>query len=112
MTAPPHGFDLYLLARFSSRASPREFDLSRRVKYRCEADNTMARINCGQARIHDWSRVDVNLYHDFHQSWTVAIASILNGGLLRTGYSALIERSGDRSADSNRHSLAEHLADR
>jgi hypothetical protein len=32
--------------------------------------------------IHDWSQVDANLFHDFHQTWTVAIRNVLNGGLL------------------------------
>lgn len=42
--------------------------------------------------IHDWSRVDANLFHDFHQSWTVGIRNSLNGGLLPKGYSALVEQ--------------------
>jgi hypothetical protein len=42
--------------------------------------------------IHDWSRVDTNLLHDFHQTWTIAIRNALNGGLLLKGYSALVEQ--------------------
>jgi Protein of unknown function (DUF4058) len=42
--------------------------------------------------IHDWSRVDANLFHDFHQVWTIAIRNALNGGLLPKGYSALVEQ--------------------
>src|SRR5262245_46658855 len=42
--------------------------------------------------IHDWSRVDANLFHDFHQTWTIAIRNALNGGLLPKGYSALVEQ--------------------
>ncbi len=42
--------------------------------------------------IHDWSRVDANLFHDFHQTWTIAIRNALNGGLLPRGYSALVEQ--------------------
>src|SRR5437764_3248754 len=41
--------------------------------------------------IHDWSRVHANLFHDFHQTWTIAIRNGLNGGLLPKGYSALVE---------------------
>jgi hypothetical protein len=41
--------------------------------------------------IHDWTRVDANLFHDFHQTWTIAIRNALNGGLLPKGYSALVE---------------------
>src|SRR5689334_21320880 len=42
--------------------------------------------------IHDWSRVDPNLFHHFHQRWTIAICDALNGGLLPSGFSALIEQ--------------------
>jgi hypothetical protein len=42
--------------------------------------------------IHDWSRVDANLFHDFHQTWTIGIRNALNGGILPKGYSALVEQ--------------------
>src|SRR5436305_9647313 len=42
--------------------------------------------------VHDWTRVDANLFHDFHQAWTIAIRNALNGGLLPKGYSALVEQ--------------------
>jgi hypothetical protein len=42
--------------------------------------------------IHDWSRVDANLFHHFHQAWTMTITHALNGGLLPKGYSALVEQ--------------------
>jgi hypothetical protein len=42
--------------------------------------------------IHDWTRVDANLFHHFHQAWTIAICNSLNGGLLPKGYSALVEQ--------------------
>jgi hypothetical protein len=42
--------------------------------------------------IHDWSRVDANLFHDFHQAWTIGIRNALNSGLLPKGYSALVEQ--------------------
>jgi hypothetical protein len=42
--------------------------------------------------IHDWSRVDANLYHHFHQVWTGEICRALNFGVLPPGYSALIEQ--------------------
>lgn len=42
--------------------------------------------------IHDWTRVDANLFHDFHQTWTIAIRNALNGGLLPKGFSALVEQ--------------------
>lgn len=42
--------------------------------------------------IHDWTRVDANVFHHFHQRWTIAICDELNSGLLPTGYSALVEQ--------------------
>jgi hypothetical protein len=41
--------------------------------------------------IHDWMCVRANRFHDFHQSWTVAIANALNAGELPPGYFAMIE---------------------
>lgn len=41
--------------------------------------------------IHDWARIDANLFHDFHQTWTIALRNALNGGLLPKGYFALVE---------------------
>ena len=32
--------------------------------------------------IHDWTQVRANRFHDFHQSWTIAIRNALNAGLL------------------------------
>src|SRR5881392_1333485 len=42
--------------------------------------------------IHDWTRVDAGLFHDFHQSWTVALRNALNAGLLPPNYFALVEQ--------------------
>jgi hypothetical protein len=42
--------------------------------------------------VHDWSRVDPNLFHHFHQQWTIGICNTLNAGLLPAGYSALVEQ--------------------
>lgn len=42
--------------------------------------------------VHDWSRVDANVFHHFHQRWTIAICDSLNAGLLPAGYSALVEQ--------------------
>ena len=42
--------------------------------------------------IHDWSHVDTNVYHHFHQRWTIAICDGLNAGRLPTGFSALVEQ--------------------
>jgi hypothetical protein len=42
--------------------------------------------------IHDWTRVDSGLFHDFHQSWAVEIKNALNGGVLPADYLALVEQ--------------------
>jgi hypothetical protein len=42
--------------------------------------------------IHDWTRVRANRFHDFHQSWTIAIRNALNAGLLPDGYLAMAEQ--------------------
>ncbi len=42
--------------------------------------------------IHDWTRVDANLFHHFHQAWTITISNTLNNGLLPKGFSALVEQ--------------------
>src|SRR5438093_2655660 len=42
--------------------------------------------------IHDWTRVDAGLFHDFHQSWTVALRNALNEGVLPSDYFALVEQ--------------------
>ncbi len=42
--------------------------------------------------VHDWSNVDPNVFHDFHQTWSINIRNALNGGILPKGYSALVEQ--------------------
>lgn len=42
--------------------------------------------------IHDWTRVEAGLFHDFHQSWSVEIKNALNAGLLPQGFYALVEQ--------------------
>jgi hypothetical protein len=42
--------------------------------------------------IHDWTRVDAGLFHDFHQSWTIRIRDALNTGGLPSNYFALVEQ--------------------
>lgn len=46
--------------------------------------------------IHDWTRVRANRFHDFHQSWTIAVCNTLNARKLPSGYFALIERKAVR----------------
>lgn len=42
--------------------------------------------------IHDWSKVDANLFHHFHQAWSLQICNTLNAGLLPKHFSALVEQ--------------------
>lgn len=42
--------------------------------------------------VHDWTRVEAGIFHDFHTVWIGAIRSILNEGLLPEGYYALAEQ--------------------
>lgn len=45
--------------------------------------------------IHDWTRVQAGLFHDFHQGWSVEIRNVLNRGILTGGYYALVEQRVD-----------------
>jgi len=42
--------------------------------------------------IHDWTRVDAGIFHDFHHAWIAEIRRSLNRGLLPRGYYALAEQ--------------------
>jgi hypothetical protein len=42
--------------------------------------------------IHDWSRVDACVFHDFHQAWTVEICNSLNSGVLPRDFFAMSEQ--------------------
>jgi hypothetical protein len=47
--------------------------------------------------VHDWTRVDAGIFHDFHHSWVAEVARGLNRGLLPAEYYALLEQiAGDR----------------
>jgi hypothetical protein len=70
--------------------------------------------------IHDWTRADSGIFHDFHQAWTVEIAHALNGGVLPTDFFAMIAAASrdplnsvderDRYADkANRIVVKHHL---
>jgi hypothetical protein len=41
--------------------------------------------------LHDWTRVDAGIFHDFHLAWIAELRRALNGGLLPPGYYALAE---------------------
>ncbi len=42
--------------------------------------------------LHDWSRVESGIFHDFHTVWISEIRSALNEGVLPEGYYALAEQ--------------------
>jgi hypothetical protein len=42
--------------------------------------------------IHDWTRVDAGIFHDFHVTWIGALRTALNSGLLPPDYYALAEQ--------------------
>ena len=44
--------------------------------------------------IHDWTRVDAGLFHNFHQDWAIELVRSLNDGLLPPEFVALIEHRG------------------
>ena len=61
--------------------------------------------------IHDWTRVESGIFHDFHGYWIQLIKAALNAGLLPPEYYALAEQVAvgvqpdvialkDRAADS------------
>src|SRR4029077_21130882 len=41
--------------------------------------------------VHDWTRVEAGIFHDFHHSWIEEIKRALNTGLLSDDYYALAE---------------------
>lgn len=47
--------------------------------------------------VHDWTRVDAGIFHDFQVGWIPEIRTALNGGLLPEGYYALAEQHAGRS---------------
>jgi len=42
--------------------------------------------------IHDWTRVDPGVFHDFHNVWIAELRNALNGGLLPEGFYAMSEQ--------------------
>ena len=42
--------------------------------------------------IHDWSRVDAGIFHDFHHAWIEEIKRLLNSGVLPPDHYALAEQ--------------------
>jgi hypothetical protein len=46
--------------------------------------------------VHDWTRVDAGIFHDFHNAWITHLRDALNEGLLPRGYYALAEQHAGR----------------
>ena len=63
--------------------------------------------------IHDWTRVEAGIFHDFHHSWIEEIKRALNAGILPEDYYAMAEQhavgfgpdvltlQGDRNGDND-----------
>jgi hypothetical protein len=50
--------------------------------------------------LHDWTRVDDGIFHDFHCAWIIHLKESLNEGLLPDGYYAMAEQHArDRIPD-------------
>src|SRR2546421_6077321 len=47
--------------------------------------------------VHEWTRVEPGICHDFHVTWVPEIKKVLNGGLLPDGYYALAEQHAGQS---------------
>ena len=46
--------------------------------------------------VHDWTKVDAGIFHDFHTAWIIEIRNTLNNGALPEGYYALAEQHAGR----------------
>jgi Protein of unknown function (DUF4058) len=46
--------------------------------------------------VHDWSKLEAGLFHDFHNVWVAELRTALNSGLLQPDYYALIEQHARR----------------
>ena len=53
--------------------------------------------------IHDWTRVDAGMFHDFHQDWTIEICRTLNRGSLAAGYFAMTDQRVRRAGTGRDH---------
>src|SRR6516225_10716498 len=56
--------------------------------------------------VHDWTRVDAGIFHDFHTVWVGGLRSALNEGILPLGYYALVEQTVEQAALAPRRTLA------
>src|SRR5690348_17049470 len=42
--------------------------------------------------VHNWTRVEAGIFHDFHTTWVAEIRTALNEGVLPDGYYSLAEQ--------------------
>jgi hypothetical protein len=47
--------------------------------------------------LHDWTRVEDGIFHDFQSAWTIELRKAMNAGLLPEGYYALVEQHAGRT---------------
>lgn len=47
--------------------------------------------------VHDWTRVDAGIFHDFHVGWLPEIRTRLNDGVLPEGYYAMTEQHAGKT---------------
>ena len=47
--------------------------------------------------VHDWTRVEAGIFHDFHVAWLSEISKTLNCGILPEGFYALAEQHAGRA---------------
>jgi hypothetical protein len=47
--------------------------------------------------VHDWTRVDAGVFHDFHAGWIPALRTALNSGVLPEGFYAMAEQHVGRA---------------
>lgn len=67
--------------------------------------------------LHDWSQAPAELFHHFHQVWSVSIARALNRGVLPSELTALVEQRADTIesgvlANNTRHSTNAAVLDK
>src|SRR5205807_44997 len=61
---------------------------------------TAARAEARNMPVHDWTRVEAGIFHDFHTAWVAELRTALNEGVLPEGYYALAEQhTGQGIAD-------------
>jgi hypothetical protein len=46
--------------------------------------------------VHDWTRIDAGIFHDFHNAWVIELRNALNSGLLPSSFYALTEQHAGR----------------